>query len=135
MTAKQYLCRYQEINREIDALVEDCARLRSLAERVGCGQLSDTPRGGSTDPFAKFTHAVELIIAKEAEIDQMIDAMMTVRGEIEAKIDTVSDATLRTLLRYRYICGWTWERIAVEMDYSYMHICRLHGKVLAEIKL
>lgn len=135
MTAKQHLSRYQEINREIDALVEDCDRLRSLAERVVCGQLDSMPKSANPDPSAQFTRAIEQIIAKEAEIDRRIEAMMVVRDEIEVTIETVSDATLRTLLRYRYICGWTWERIAVEMDYSYMHICRLHGKVLSEIKM
>ncbi len=135
MTAKQHLSRYQEINREIDALVEDCDRLRSLAERVGCGQLDGMPKSANPDPSAQFTRAIEQIIAKEAEIDRRIEAMMVVRDEIELTIETVSDATLRTLLRYRYICGWTWEQIAVEMHYSYMHVCRLHGKALGEVKM
>lgn len=135
MTTKQYLSRYLDINREINALVEDCARLRSLAEKVGCGQLSDMPKGGNSDPSAPFTRAVEQIVAKEAEINQRIDEMMAVRDEIEDAITKVPDSTYRVLLRYRYICGWTWEKIAVEMDYSYMHICRLHGKALASVKM
>jgi hypothetical protein len=130
MTTKQYLSRYLDINREINALVEDCARLRSLAEKVGCGQLSDMPKCGNADPSAPFTRAIEQIVAKETEINQRIDEMMVVRDEIEDAIVKVPNNTSRVLLRYRYICGWTWERIAVELHYSWRQTIRLHGEAL-----
>lgn len=135
MTAKEYLSRYQAINREVDALCEECVRLRSLAERVGCGQLSDMPKSQNYDQSAHFTKAVDKLIEKQKETNAKIDELVAAKEEIDAAIDTVQDATLRTLLRYRYICGLTWEEIAVKMHYSYMHICRLHGKALMQVKM
>ena len=57
------------------------------------------------------------------------------RREIGAAIDTVPDARLQELLRLRYIEGMTWERVAVQIDYSYMQVCRLHGKALSQLKM
>ena len=135
MTAKEYLSRYQAINREVDALCEECVRLRSLAERVGCGQLSDMPKGKNSNPSAYFTRVIEQLIEKENEINAKIDEMLIVRDEISSTIDSVSDATLRTLLRFRYICGMTWEEIAVKMYYTYQWVCELHGRALRCITL
>lgn len=135
MTTKQYLSRYLEINREVNVLADDCTRLRSLAEKVGCGQLSDMPKGSNADQSAPFTRAVEQIIAKEAEINKRIDDMMVVRNEIEDAITKVPDSTFRVLLRYRYICGWTWERIAVELHYSWRQTIRLHGEALQQVNV
>jgi DNA-directed RNA polymerase specialized sigma subunit len=57
------------------------------------------------------------------------------KKEIERVIETVGDFTLQTLLKYRYIDGLTWEQTAVNMEYCYMQVCRLHGKALEKIKL
>lgn len=133
MTPKQYLSRYQEINRDINALVEDCARLRSLAQKVTPEQSDGLPKGTNPDKAAPFTRIIEQIVAKEAEINGRIDDLMVARDEISATIDAVEVGVLRRLLRYRYLCGLTWEQIAVEMHYTYQWVCILHGKALQEV--
>lgn len=57
-------------------------------------------------------------------------SLFMVLSEIENAIMQVDDNILRELLMYRYLNFMTWENIAVEMSYSYMHICRLHKKAL-----
>lgn len=34
------------------------------------------------------------------------------------------------ILTRRYLLGQTWEKIAVEMGYSYRHVTKLHGYAL-----
>ena len=68
-------------------------------------------------------------------IDEEIDAYVDKRGEIEAAINTVTEPVLQNVLRYRYINCMTFEQIAVQMSYSYMHICRLHGAALEAVRL
>ena len=39
----------------------------------------------------------------------------------------------RRLMELRYISGFKWEEIAIEMNYTYRHTTRLHGKILKKI--
>ena len=71
----------------------------------------------------------------DMRIRECLHEHVALRDEIEATIRTVPEERLRTLLRFRHINGWTLERIAGEMNYSYMQICRLHGKALSEMML
>ena len=57
------------------------------------------------------------------------------RREIEDVIASVPDGRLRMLLRYRYIDGMTWERIAVNMCMDARWIRRLHGRALSVLTL
>ena len=61
-----------------------------------------------------------------SEIRELLD----IKCEVKAVIQKVPDYRYRDVLDKRYISGETWEQIAVEMNYSYMHICRLHGEAL-----
>jgi DNA-directed RNA polymerase specialized sigma subunit len=127
---KQYLNRYTELNRAIKQRLDELAHLTALAEKCTT-TLTGMPHGGSRtreDTYAK-------MVDMSAEIDNQIDAYNHMKDEIEAAIDTVHDLTLQTLLRYKYLDGQTFEQIAVNMNYCYMQICRLHGKALEKIML
>ncbi len=134
-TPKQYLASYLALSREIDAVLEERARLRSLAEKVCGGGLTDMPRAQQGKTAADFTRVIENIVLCENRANAKIDELVRLREEVELVLDTVEDDVLRVLLRYRYISGWTWERIAVQLNYSYMHICRLHGKALQAVRM
>lgn len=126
-----WLRRYREAVAEQDRLMDEIKSWRSLAERVSPA-LSCLPRG-SGGP-GRMISAVEHINALEAELAEQIVERVSTRREIGQAIDRVPDNRLSRLLRLRYIEGLTWERVAVEMDYSYMQVCRLHGKALDVIE-
>ena len=52
--------------------------------------------------------------------------------EIERCINSL-DATERIIARSRYIEGKTFEQIAVDLNYSWRHTIRIHGKILQKI--
>lgn len=126
-----WLRRYREAVAEQDRLMGEIAQWRSLAEKVS-PTLSSLPKGGGGP--GRMISAVEHINALEAELADQIVERVTTRREIGQAIDRVQDERLSRLLRLRYINGLTWERVAVEMDYSYMQVCRLHGKALDVIE-
>ncbi|NLZ46487.1 MAG: DUF1492 domain-containing protein [Clostridiales bacterium] len=135
MTQKEYLNQYRAIDKEIDALLDEQKRLRSIAEKSGASSIIDgTAKSPKNDNSAPFERIVDKIIEIENEINQKIDLKLNLQKEINASIERVDDDTLRTLLRYRYLCGMTFEQVAVRMNYSYMHTCRLHGRALAKIE-
>lgn len=132
MTAKEYLRQLARSNSRIDALIERQRRYRELAERR-TAVYRDTPGGGRRCSSSVEECAVK-IIDLEREIDRRIDEYVDLTREIETAIDKVGDDRYRDILRYRYINGWSWERIAQEMHYDRRQITRLHGLALLEIE-
>lgn len=128
----RYLSRYRRLNARIDRLLEEKSRWRELALKI-TPALSQAPGGGgSGSPIERPMDKVSEI---ETEINRKIDELKIVRQEIKETLNQLDDENLKLLMEYRYIDGMTWERIAVKMHYSYMQICRLHGKALKTIML
>ncbi|MEA5134639.1 MAG: sigma factor-like helix-turn-helix DNA-binding protein [Candidatus Fimivivens sp.] len=124
---KAFLRRYGDNEREIKRLEEEIARWESRAEKVTASYSLAPAHGADGD---KVQVAVDNIAEVKAMLyDRLTDAT-ELRRSIQAAIGTVEDARLRNLLEYRYIEGMTFERIAVEMDVTYVHTCRLHGNAL-----
>ncbi len=98
---------------------------------AGCAKMLDAP----PTPQARDTlqTTVAMIMERKEQIVSQIGAAATLALEIEQAIENLEDDRLRLLLKYRYISGWTWERIAVEMGYTYRQVTRLHGKALKEM--
>lgn len=128
---KAILLEYQAIERRINRLQAEKQGWMEKATAV-TPVLSDMPKGGGTD---KIQNAVCRIADIEADINREIDRQIDLRARIETAICAIPDGRLRDLMRYRYMDGITWEQIAVEMHYSYVHICRMHGRALAIIML
>lgn len=127
---KRYLQRYTNLNKAINQRLRERDRLRSLAEKC-TSSITGLPRGGASDKETTWIRLAEI----EEEINADVDKYVNMRKEIEAAINTVDDITLQTLLRYRYLNGLTWERVAVEMEKTWRWIHRLHSRALEAIKI
>lgn len=131
MTTEEWLKRGWKLNQEIDSLLEE----RNHAFDLACKITAETDRervqtsqiNTSEEKFVKY-------VAYTEQIDSRIDALYGVKLEIERAINQVKDATLRTLLRKRYLACNTWEQIAADMHYSWRWLMKLHEKALSEIK-
>lgn len=130
---KAYLERYKEADREIDRLCEELSRWRALATKI-TPVLSQEP-AGSCEGGNQIELAVEKIIDLEGKINAKIDEALIIRQRVEDAIQTVQDGTLREVLAQRYILCKRWEQIAVDMNYGYQWVCKLHGRALQAIKL
>ena len=128
MTAKEYLSQYRLLDARISAKVKQLEELRAKAVSVSGGQNSGIHSGVPYDRVGELTAK---IVDRETEINCDIDNLVSLQREISGKILLIEDNRLRLLLELRYINCLTFERIACDMNYSYMQICRLHGKALA----
>ncbi len=134
MTAKEYLYRYRQLNAEIDSLEHSKNELKGVAYKI-TPQPSDVgiPNSSSASG-ARFESVIAKIAGIEDRINEKIDQLIELRDEITTAIDSVDDATMRTLLRLRYICGWEWEKIARKINYSDVHTRGyLHGAALNKV--
>lgn len=130
MTPKEYLSQYGWIERNIRRLEEEKERWRQRALHITpC--WSDSPGGSSGED--KIQTVVEKTCTVESKIIAEIDRMVDLRQEIMTVIAAVPDPAQRELLERRYIQLQSLERIAVEMNYSYVHVKRLHGWALQRI--
>ncbi len=111
MTAKKWLQRGWKINQRINRLIK---------------QKSDIDKNVGMDFVSYDTF--------ENHINKNIDRLYKIKNEIMSAIDKVEDYRLHDLLVNRYINFYTWEKIAEDMDYSVVHIYRLHGQALKEFQ-
>ena len=123
LKAKDYLMQYRE---SIDRTKELAAHLDELkAEAV---RLRDH-EGQKVELDEAVGKYVDACTDAAAYLEMLADK----RNEIESTINKIKSEKLRTLLRYRYIHGKTWEQIAVDMNYTYRRITQLHGKAISVI--
>lgn len=129
---KDFLSQYGDNEREIKRLEADMACWESRAEWVTSAYSPTPARGGAGD---RIQTAVESVLEVRAMLyDRLVDAA-ELRRRIQAAIDTVPDARLRTLLAYRYIDGRKWESISDELCLDFRHTLRLHCRALTAVRI
>ena len=128
---KQYLNRYVQSKNRYNAISEEMLRIRSEACRVS-PVLSDIPVNGS-HISNKIEQAIEQLDACANDLEKESIEMRQLMQEVKAAINTIPDETLKQLLELRYINGYTWEQIAVKMNYTWRHVLRLHGEALKHV--
>lgn len=133
MTAKEYLRQLLRRDARINALIERQQRYRELAGVHGMA-YGDAPGGGSRHGSAVENCAVQ-IADLEREIDRRIDEYVDLVRQAEAAIDQIEDERCRDVLRYRYLSGWTWEKIAEQMHYDERWVRHLHGLALLQVEV
>lgn len=128
---KQYLRRYQEAKKRAKMIQEEIDELRSSkTSPVGLGD--GLPHGSGTSDLSGYAARWdELVRELEAEKEMQ---MVTYR-EIRQQISMVPDPTEQEILSRRYLLWQGWEKIAVEMGYSYRNITRLHGYALQHFEI
>ena len=127
---KRYLLRYQDIDDEIAALIEERAVWRERATKI-TASTGGTKGGGSEQRTME--NAAIKCAQISTEIDRKISEAAAARREIRSCINRVRDPRFRRLLRLHYISGLTFEEVAERMHYSCRWILKLHGQALADL--
>ena len=129
---KEQLKSYIEIKKERDDLAQ---RIKELEwEKYGprSQRLDGMPRGGSGENYVledridKGDALLDLYRAKKAELDA---ALMVIERAIERLAPRE-----RRLVRLHYVDGMNWEQVAVEMDYSWRQVHRIHSSALEKLR-
>lgn len=124
---KAYLQRYLNSKRREDELT---LAIEELETRYGLQspKLTGMPHGSGGKDLSDFAAKYDRL---HTQMVETLEASMEIYSQISKAIeDSGGTEAEKCVLRYRYIHGYTWERIAVTMDYSYQWICELHGRAL-----
>lgn len=131
MTAKEYLSQYRDAVEGIKAKNTELEKLREDAVSISPSSSAEHTTGNISD---KVGRKAPEIADLEREIEEEKAAARQLRRDIRVSISTIPRKDLRRLLIYRYICGCTFERVAVKMGRSYYHVVhRLHPAALKKI--
>jgi len=126
---KMYLKQAYKSKQLIDDNLMKLAELRTMASSVGAVDTSkDKVQSGKVSDI--IGDAVPAIVDLETEINGRIETYKVVLLDIESNIAKVTDERFTFILLKRYIFFKSWEQIAVDLNYSYVHTIRLHGEAL-----
>lgn len=127
---KQFLSSYRNHLVSIRRLSEEQEQIRAIATSCGGASSGRTP-GSTSDKVGK-------LAGRLADLDSIIlaemDDAIVQRDKVRRIIGMVEDYRLRNLLSLKYISGYSFEHIAVELNYCYKHTCRLHNEALQVVK-
>jgi RNA polymerase sigma factor (sigma-70 family) len=129
----KYLKRYVWLNKKIDRKYAEIERWRTMLGKV-TAQYTSQPKGGGSI-YGKTEEILAKTVDLEKEIDADVDRLISIRDNIKAIIEAVEDDREKLLLQYRYLDGRTFEEIAVQMNYSWRQIHRLHSRALTNLKM
>lgn len=132
MTVKEYLSQAYRIDQRINSKLEQVASLRALATKA-TSTLSDTPPSGSRN-VQSMENVIVKIIDLENEINEDIDTLVDLKREIVGVIKRIDNPEYQTLLELRYLCFYSWEKVAVEMEYDLRYLHKLHRKALSNAR-
>jgi Sigma-70, region 4. len=125
MTAKEYLQRYLDTDREINCRLDEIRHLRDLSTKTTQAFLPEEKQSTAS--------LVAKIVDMEKEVDAAVDLLIEIKHEIEETIRALPDHRYREVLLLRYINGKLWREIADELSYSDRNLTYLHNQALKEI--
>lgn len=131
MQVREYLNQAYRLNELINSDLLELEELKKYTGNVN-SVLSWTGSGGQ--PSDIVGNIVVKIDELGNKINDEIDRYVDVKKEIRAKIESLSDRDEKLILKKRYINFQTWEKIAVDLNYSYRHVMRLYKRALKKIK-
>jgi len=126
---KEYLQRYRAAEAEcldIDRRIQDL-RSRYTARAI---QYDDMPKAHNSEhDLSEYAAELDQL---ESELKESYAEAVKIQREIYASLRSVKDGVHRRVLELRYVDGYTFEKIAVLMEFSYQWVCELHGRALQE---
>ena len=132
MTTKEDLNQISRLHRMINNKLVEIQQLRDLA--LGISSISTGERVQSTPDFDKIGSKMAKIDELEKNLDETIDKYVDLKNQIIGQIESMEDEITYNILFSRYIEKKQFELIAIEMEYSWRQIIRLHGKALNQFE-
>ena len=131
MTALDFLSQAYRLDLRIDSKLEQINSLNELATKC-TATISGMPRSPNQS-ISSMADTVAKIVDLQIEIDCDILQLIDIKRQIVASIKAVDNKEFQTLLELRFLCGCTWEEIAIKMGFSIQHTCRMRDRALKKI--
>ena len=128
---KEYLRQIRLFDICIRQKEAELAAMRSEIESMSAAVTGERVQTSAKDKMSeKVSHIVDL----EAKIIQDKEKFLRMKDRIINEIQSLDNSVYVDILYKRYVEYKQLEEIAVEMNYSYRQVLRLHGFALQEFK-
>ena len=134
MTAKEYLGQAYRLDQRINANLEEVARLREMASSVSSPSWEEKT-GGSRPTDPPFVRCLVKIMDLERHIDVEVDRLVDLKRQIRTVIEELPDRDEQTVLRYRCLLNYTFEKIGDLMCADRTAAFRWYCKALTHVKV
>ena len=132
MKAIDYLSQAYRLDEQINTKLQQISSLRSTASMVTSGWGGE-PVSHSRNPGI-LQDAVCRIMEAEEALNKDIDALVSLKLEINNLISRVHNVTYRLILEKRHLCFMTWEAIAIDLGYSVRWVQIRHTRALEVVQ-
>lgn len=129
MKAKEYLQQLKRLDTLINQKIQELGELRAMST-VGSVDYSKERVQSSPSQDAPFVRVIHKIIELEEEINAEIDKFIDKKHLIINQIQELHNADEINVLYDRYVEFKTFEKIAVDLNYTIRNIYFIHGRAL-----
>ncbi len=129
MTAKQYLEKYRELAAAISAKCEQIDRLREFLTGTSSGSSNGS---GGSQPCDRVGDITADIVDMEREKNAMVDELAEMQVVIRRNLSRITNPKIREVIEYRYINGYSYEKIA---DMERCDVRTIHYRLKSGLKL
>ena len=131
MTAKEYLNQVRNLESKMKILKEEIDTLREMV--VSTGAIQQGERVLSSGTQDKMAETICKINENECEWNDLMREFALARANVIINIQKLNNPEYEQILYKRYCQSKKWEEIALEMNYTYQWVCKLHGRALLEL--
>ena len=128
MDAKEYLRSIRRMDVMINGMIRERDQLRGMRYKITQVLNPVKVSGGGTNEG--FTGASNRLIDLEEEINREVDRFADLKQEAGEMLKRLEDTKHYEVLHRHYILFESFEKIAVDMGYTYRNICYMHGRAL-----
>ena len=132
MQAKEFLKKLIQIDMMIDCKLEQIAELRGRLTSIGCS--TDSERVQTSLKGDKMTDTIAKIMELEDLVNDDIDKLTEYKLQAREMIEGLENNVEKIVLYKRYFECKPFEQIAVECNYSWRQIHRIHGNALMNLE-
>lgn len=125
---KEYLRSYRESIATEHELNSQINKLRNEYAFPKSQDLNGMPHGsGAERDLSDYAAKIDELLH---DLKKAIDYRILLRREIMTRIESMNNETEKAILMKRYISGLTFEKIAVDLHYTWRWVLHLHGEAL-----
>lgn len=129
IAAKEYLLNIERLDAQINVRLSEKDDLKEKLTHI-TPTLSPDKGSGGGGTQDKVAGIIARMIDLESKINADIDRLADQKQEALALLDKMENPTYMTVLHRRYFLHETFERIAIDMNYSWRWVIKLHGRAL-----
>lgn len=127
--AKAYLSEIRRLDAVIDAKLAERDALYEMLTHITPTLKQDVVSSGGFQQD-KMGNAIAKVTDLGNELDSVIDSFVDKKREASALLEQLDNPLHYQVLHKRYVLFHSFEKIAGDLNYSYRHVCFMHGRAL-----